>query len=121
MVPMNLLAANTLSQEISISNLWRLHLAIAIITVMFIVFLPIEYAILSAAILIGLVLFFANDAWVFYLFAVMMIASGNFDVPMVFAGLLILAVLGVMLYTLSSLLERRVTGWAQRKTDLGMA
>ncbi len=52
---------------------------------------------------------------------VMMIASGNFDVPMVFAGLLILAVLGVMLYTLSSLLERRVTGWAQRKTDLGMA
>ncbi len=52
---------------------------------------------------------------------VMMIASGNFDVPMVFAGLLILAVLGVVLYALSSLLERRMTGWAQRKNDLGMA
>ena len=52
---------------------------------------------------------------------VMMIASGNFDVPMVFAGLLILAVLGVALYALSSLVERRMTGWAQRKNDLGMA
>lgn len=52
---------------------------------------------------------------------VMMIASGNFDVPMVFAGLLILAVLGVVLYAMSSWLERRMTGWAQRKTDLGMA
>ena len=52
---------------------------------------------------------------------VMMIASGNFDVPMVFAGLLILAVLGVILYALSSLVERRMTGWAQRKNDLGMA
>jgi NitT/TauT family transport system permease protein len=52
---------------------------------------------------------------------VMMIASGNFDVPMVFAGLLILAVLGVMLYTVSSMLERHVTGWALRKNDLGMA
>lgn len=52
---------------------------------------------------------------------VMMLASGNFDVPMVFAGLLILAVLGVALYALSSLVERRMTGWAQRKTDLGMA
>lgn len=51
---------------------------------------------------------------------VMMIASGNFDVPMVFAGLLILAVLGVALYALSSLVEGRMTGWARRSTDLGM-
>ncbi|MDA7418293.1 ABC transporter permease [Xenophilus arseniciresistens] len=49
---------------------------------------------------------------------VMMIASGNFDVPMVFAGLFLLAAMGVMLYAISSLAERRVTGWAQRKTDL---
>ncbi|RYF65191.1 MAG: ABC transporter permease, partial [Comamonadaceae bacterium] len=49
---------------------------------------------------------------------VMMIASGNFDVPMVFAGLFLLAAMGVALYALSSLVERRVTGWAQRKTDL---
>ncbi len=48
-------------------RLIRVALAIAIITVMFIVFLPIEYAILSAAILIGLVLFFAKKIHAFYL------------------------------------------------------
>jgi len=52
---------------------------------------------------------------------VMMIASGNFDVPMVFAGLFLLAVMGVALYAISSLVERRMTGWAQRKTDMAMA
>lgn len=46
---------------------------------------------------------------------VMIIASGNFDVPMVFAGLVILAVMGVMLYSVSSFIEGRMTGWAQRK------
>ena len=51
---------------------------------------------------------------------VMMIASGNFDVPMVFAGLVILAVMGVGLYLISSLLERRLTGWAQRKNEFAM-
>jgi NitT/TauT family transport system permease protein len=50
---------------------------------------------------------------------VMIIASGNFDVPMVFAGLVILAVMGVMLYGVSSFLERRMTGWAQRKDTGG--
>ncbi len=51
---------------------------------------------------------------------VMMIASGNFDVPMVFAGLFILAGLGVVLYGISSMIEGRMTGWAQRKTDMAM-
>jgi NitT/TauT family transport system permease protein len=46
---------------------------------------------------------------------VMIIASGNFDVPMVFAGLVILAVMGVMLYAVSAFIEGRMTGWAQRK------
>ncbi len=36
---------------------------------------------------------------------VMMIASSNFDVPLVFAGLLILAALGVALYAIFSLIE----------------
>jgi len=52
---------------------------------------------------------------------VMMIASGNFDVPMVFAGLFLLAVMGVLLYAVSALAERRLTGWAQRKNDMAMA
>ena len=44
----------------------------------------------------------------------MMIASAGFEVPLVFAGLLILAVMGVALYGLFSLIEARVTGWARR-------
>lgn len=51
---------------------------------------------------------------------VMMIASGNFDVPMVFAGLFILAAMGVALYAVSSWIETRMTGWTQRKTDMAM-
>jgi NitT/TauT family transport system permease protein len=51
----------------------------------------------------------------------MMIASSNFNVPLVFAGLFLLAFLGVGLYVLFSFIERRVTGWATRKTDLAVA
>jgi NitT/TauT family transport system permease protein len=47
----------------------------------------------------------------------MMIASAAFDVPLVYAGLLILAILGVALYGIFSLIEARVTGWAHRRTD----
>jgi NitT/TauT family transport system permease protein len=45
----------------------------------------------------------------------MLIASSNFDVPLVFAGLVILAAMGVGLYVIFSLVEMRVTGWARRK------
>lgn len=48
---------------------------------------------------------------------VMMSASSNFDVSLVFAGLFILAGLGVALYAAFSLVERRVTAWATRKND----
>ncbi len=51
---------------------------------------------------------------------VMMIASGNFDVSLVFAGLFILAFLGVALYAVFSAIEMKVTGWAQRKTEFAM-
>jgi NitT/TauT family transport system permease protein len=46
-----------------------------------------------------------------------MIASSNFDVPLVFAGLLILGALGVALYAVFSVIESRVTGWATRGSD----
>ncbi|MGB6538494.1 MAG: ABC transporter permease [Xanthobacteraceae bacterium] len=52
---------------------------------------------------------------------VMMIASSTFDVPLVFAGLFILAVLGVSLYAVFSLIEMRVTGWAHRKDDFALS
>lgn len=51
---------------------------------------------------------------------VMMIASSNFDVPLVFAGLIILAFLGVALYAIFSLIEGRITGWAHRKDEFAM-
>jgi NitT/TauT family transport system permease protein len=51
---------------------------------------------------------------------VMMIASSNFDVPLVFAGLLILAVLGVALYAIFSVIETNITGWAHRKDEMAM-
>lgn len=51
----------------------------------------------------------------------MMIASSSFNVPLVFAGLFVLAGLGVALYLVFSLIERRVTGWATRRADLAAA
>ena len=50
----------------------------------------------------------------------MMIASSRFDVPLVFAGLLILAVMGVLLYGVFSMIEARVTGWTRRQDNLSM-
>jgi NitT/TauT family transport system permease protein len=47
----------------------------------------------------------------------MMIASSSFDVPLVFAGLFILAALGVGLYVIFSLIEGHVTGWAVRSDN----
>jgi len=51
---------------------------------------------------------------------VMMIASSSFDVPLVFAGLTILAALGVALYVIFSFIEGRVTGWALRKDEFAV-
>jgi NitT/TauT family transport system permease protein len=48
----------------------------------------------------------------------MMIASSSFDVPLVFAGLFALAFLGVVLYGIFALIERRITGWAHRRDEL---
>lgn len=49
---------------------------------------------------------------------VMMTASSNFNTPLLFAGLFVLAGMGVALYAAFSLIEMRVTGWANRKNDL---
>lgn len=44
----------------------------------------------------------------------MMIATSSFNVPLVFAGLLILAVMGVTLYAIFALIEARALRWATR-------
>lgn len=51
---------------------------------------------------------------------VMISASSNFNVPLAFAGLFILAGLGILLYAAFSLIEGQVTGWATRKSEIAV-
>ncbi|TVR88881.1 MAG: ABC transporter permease [Spirochaetaceae bacterium] len=44
----------------------------------------------------------------------MIAASGRFDVPLVFAGLFVIAVMGIVLYEGFAYMERKLTGWAYR-------
>jgi len=44
----------------------------------------------------------------------MLSAQANFQVPLVFAGLIALAVLGIVLYAITAAIEARFTGWAFR-------
>ncbi len=41
-------------------------------------------------------------------------ASADFNVPLLWAALIALAVLGVIMYAATALVEKRMTGWAQR-------
>jgi NitT/TauT family transport system permease protein len=45
---------------------------------------------------------------------VMLIAGSNFDVPLVFAALLVVAVMGIGMYAIFALFERRFTAWSTR-------
>lgn len=53
----------------------------------------------------------AANAGIGYL---MLNASSRFDVPLVFAGLVVVALMGVAIYEVFALIERRTTGWATR-------
>ncbi len=44
----------------------------------------------------------------------MLDAQAGFNVELVFAGVAALAVLGIALYAITALVERRFTGWAFR-------
>ncbi|MDW7977506.1 MAG: ABC transporter permease [Candidatus Caldarchaeum sp.] len=44
----------------------------------------------------------------------MIAASSRFDVPLVFAGLLVISFLGISLFLVFALLEKRLVGWAYR-------
>ncbi|MBN8534059.1 MAG: ABC transporter permease [Rhizobiales bacterium] len=41
-------------------------------------------------------------------------ASADFNVPLLFASLIALAILGVAMYAITAWIEKRMTGWAQR-------
>ena len=44
----------------------------------------------------------------------MLDAQASFQVPIVFAGLMVLAVLGIILYAITAAVEHRFTRWAFR-------
>ncbi|WP_198376804.1 ABC transporter permease [Neoroseomonas rubea] len=44
----------------------------------------------------------------------MLVASSRFDVPLVFAGLIVTGVMGVAMYWVAVTIEERTTGWATR-------
>ena len=46
----------------------------------------------------------------------MLAAQSQFNVPLVFAGLLALAIEGIVMYAIMAWLEMRMTGWAHRST-----
>lgn len=48
----------------------------------------------------------------------MLSASSNYNVPLVFAGLVVLAILGIVMYVAAAALERRTSAWAFRGSDL---
>ena len=47
-------------------------------------------------------------------------ASARFDVPLVFAALTVIAVMGIVMYAVFAAIEGRMTGWATRKMDYPM-
>jgi NitT/TauT family transport system permease protein len=51
---------------------------------------------------------------------VQVMASANFDVTLAFAGLFALALLGIALYAIFAVVEGKVCGWANRKTEFAM-
>ncbi|MDO6388099.1 MULTISPECIES: ABC transporter permease [Uliginosibacterium] len=53
----------------------------------------------------------ASNVGVGYL---MMSASSSMNMPLVFAGLIVIGIMGVIMYELFARLERRLTGWANR-------
>ncbi len=48
-------------------------------------------------------------------------ASSRFQIPLVFAALLVVAAMGVVMYFLFAILERRMTFWATRGVDAAYA
>jgi NitT/TauT family transport system permease protein len=48
----------------------------------------------------------------------MLSASSRFDVPLVFAGFVVISIMGVIMYEITAYAERRFTFWATRANDI---
>jgi NitT/TauT family transport system permease protein len=49
----------------------------------------------------------------------MLVASSRFEVPLAFAALLVTGAMGIGMYAVASVIERRMTGWATRGVNTG--
>ena len=49
--------------------------------------------------------------------AMMVQASADFRIPLVFAGLVVTALMGILMYAVFAVIEGRMTGWATRRMD----
>lgn len=47
-------------------------------------------------------------------------ASANFKIPLVFAGLVVVATLGIAMYAFFAYIEKRMTHWATRTVEFGI-
>ena len=47
----------------------------------------------------------------------MLIASSNFNVPLVFAALIVVGVMGIGMYAIFDFFERRLTSWSIRSVS----
>lgn len=52
---------------------------------------------------------------------VMLIASSNFNTPLMFAGLIVIAVMSIGMYAIFAVLDKRFTGWATRDMTFAAA
>lgn len=48
-------------------------------------------------------------------------ASADFRIPLVFAGLLVTAIMGIVMYAVFAVIEGRMTGWATRRMDANLS
>ena len=52
---------------------------------------------------------------------VMLVASANFDTPLMFAGLIVIAVMAIGMYAIFAVTDQRFTGWATRSMTYAAA
>ena len=82
--------------------------------------LPYYFASLKIAITFAFVgsIVSENDAANNGIGHLMTVASARFEVPLAFAALFVIAIMGVLMYVLTAMVEKRLTSWSMRGTHL---
>ena len=88
---------------------WQVFRKVGVPRTMPLFFASLKVAISSAFVGSVIAETVASNAGIGYLMAV---AASDFNTRLAFAGLFVLATMGVLLYGVFAMIERRVTGWA---------